>query len=342
MRPSVLVTGAAGFLGANLALRLIDEGVATHLVIRPGSDPWRLKKIDRTELHETDLREGQAVERLVRKVRPQRIFHLAAHGAYSSQTDVHCMVDTNVTGTIHLLEACRRQGFRSFIVAGSSSEYGFQDHPPGEEEALNPNSAYAVTKAAATHYCRHMACRHSLPVFILRLYSIYGPWEEPTRLMPTLVLHAMEDKLPPLVHPDTARDFVFVDDAVEAFLQTARADRLTPGEIFNLGSGLQVTLQELVTLTRRWFSVKAEPRWKDMPNRSWDTCCWVSQSAKIRTTLGWEAKTNLRQGLQLLADWLASDSERKDFYWQRIRNQPSPSREVDRKSLFQGFSSRGC
>ncbi len=325
MRSSALVTGAAGFLGANLAFRLVDEGVETHLLIRPAANPWRLRKIGKAELHEIDLCDARAVDSLIRKVRPQRIYHLATHGAYSSQTDTQRMIDTNLSGTIHLLEACRRQKFLSFVCAGSSSEYGFQDHPPRETKALEPNSMYAVTKAAATHFCRYLARRESLPVAVLRLYSIYGPWEEPTRLMPTLVLHAMEGKLPPLVHPDTARDFVYVDDAVEAFLQTAHAQHLSPGEIFNLGSGRQVTLRRLVTLACRLFLVKEEPRWGEMPNRCWDTHSWVSQPEKIAKTLGWKATTDLRSGLRAMAEWFASDPERRSFYWQQIRNRTLPA-----------------
>src|SRR6185436_2537188 len=115
------------------------------------------------------------------------------------------------------VQAGLRVGFEAFVNAGSSSEYGFKDHAPAETEWLEPNSDYAVTKAAATLYCRQVAVSGRLPLCTLRLYSIYGPYEEPTRLIPTLILHGTEGALPALAAPDTARDYVHVDDASEAY-----------------------------------------------------------------------------------------------------------------------------
>ena len=101
-----------------------------------------------------------------------------------------------------LLDACAEAGVEAFVYTGSSSEYGYKDHPPREDEMLEPNSHYAITKAAATHYCQFVAVQHDINAIAVRLYSIYGPFEDPSRLMPTLIDHGLRGTLPPLVSPD--------------------------------------------------------------------------------------------------------------------------------------------
>ena len=164
----------------------------------------------------------EQVRQAVHRIRPDWVFHLAAYGAYSSQTGFARMVDINLMGTVSLLDACTEIGVEAFIYTGSSSEYGYKDHPPREDELLEPNSHYAITKAAATHYCQFVARKPDVNAIAVRLYSIYGPYEEPTRLIPTLIAHGLRGTLPPLVSPATARDFVYVDDAVDALICLAQ------------------------------------------------------------------------------------------------------------------------
>ena len=187
----------------------------------------------------------------MRSARPDWVFHLAAHGAYSWQRDAELIMQTNLVSTVRLLAACQRHGFAAFVNAGSSSEYGFQDHAPREDELPEPNSDYAVMKAAATLHCRFVAQRDDVHVVTLRLYSVYGPWEEPGRLMPTLVARGLEGRLPPLVSPDTPRDFVSVRDTERAFLLAAERTDLERGSVFNIGSGRQTTLREVVEVGAR-------------------------------------------------------------------------------------------
>src|SRR5687768_6893501 len=153
----VLITGAAGFIGANLARRMIRDGHQTHLVVSPRGTPWRLEELrGQALLHRLDLTDGERVRQTVEAVRPDWVFHLAAHGAYSWQTDTQAIFQTNLMGTIHLVEACQAVGIEAMVNTGSSSEYGWKDHAPAEDEWLEPNSSYAVSKAAATQYCRHV------------------------------------------------------------------------------------------------------------------------------------------------------------------------------------------
>jgi nucleoside-diphosphate-sugar epimerase len=218
------------------------------------------------------------------------------------------MLAINIRCTDALLTAAARVD-ASLVSAGSSSEYGYQDHPPSEAERVEPNSLYAVTKVAATHLCRLAAATSGLRAVTLRLYSIYGEWEEPGRLMPTLVRRCREGGWPPLVGPDTARDFVWVTDACEAFLLAATAELADPGVVLNVASGTQTTLASLVDAARTVFGVSTEPRWGTMPARRWDTATWVGDPAAAARALGWRATTSLRDGLAAMGAWLGSHPE---------------------------------
>lgn len=311
----VLITGGTGFVGANLARRMLGEH-DVHLLVRPGFTTWRIDGIRRSvRLHEVSLEDAVGVSRVVAAIRPDWIFHLAAYGAYSRQTDVRRMAQTNVLGTINLVEACLETGFDAFVNTGSSSEYGFKDHAPAETEWLEPNSPYAMTKASATLFCRLTAQRRGLRMATLRLYSVYGPFEEPDRLLPTLVLRGLDGDLPPLVDPDVARDYVHVDDVCEAYrLAAASHPAPEPGSVYNVGTGIQTTLREVVDLARRALPIAVEPRWGSMPRRGWDTGVWLSDSRRIRAELGWHPRVQFVEGLRSTVDWFRAHPELVGFY----------------------------
>jgi dolichol-phosphate mannosyltransferase len=231
------------------------------------------------------------------------VFHLAAHGAYSWQRDAGTIFRVNTLGTVTLLDACAVAGFEAFVQAGSSSEYGLKDHAPAETEALDPNSAYAVSKAAATMYGRQVALSRRLPITTLRLYSAYGPYEDAKRLMPTVVREGLAHRLPALADAMIARDYVHVDDVCDAFILAAEAKPRRSGAIYNVGTGVQTTLREVVELVRSKLGITALPEWNSMPARDWDTVTWQSDPRLIREELGWVAQRDLSRGLDEFIAW---------------------------------------
>lgn len=316
----VILTGATGFVGANLARRLLNDGQEVHLLVRPGYTPWRIRAI-RSDvcLHEVDLRDPEVLARVVGDIRPDWVFHLAACGAYSWQTDLRRMVQTNIMGTINLVEACLKTGFEAFVNTGSSSEYGFKDHAPSEREWLEPNSYYAVTKASATLFCHYAAKSQGVHLVTLRLYSVYGPYEEPTRLIPTLILRGLKGELPPLVNPDIARDFVYVEDVNEAYLLAATRPNQQPSTVYNVGTGVQTSLREVVDLARRVMGITVEPVWRSMPNRQWDTSVWVADNRKIKDGLGWRPRHTFEQGFRLMVNWFRDKPALQRLYYKCLR-----------------------
>lgn len=304
-----LVTGGTGFVGSNLARRLLAEGHEVHLLVRPGHRRWRIEEIrGDVRLCEGDLADADAVRRALTETRPAWVFHLAAYGAYPAQNQLSRIVEANLLGTAHLIEASRIAGVESFVHAGSSSEYGYRDHAPSESDRLEPNSPYAVAKAAATHLCRHAARESGSWMPTLRLYSVYGPYEEPTRLIPTLVREGRRGRLPPLVNPEIARDFVYVDDVVEAFLAAASRPRSDdPGAVYNVGTGAQTRMRDVVDLARRTFAIAGEPQWETMPNRRWDTSVWIADIRKIAEHLEWTPRHTLASGFERTVEWYSKN-----------------------------------
>lgn len=294
----VAVTGATGFVGANLVRRLLGDGHEVHLLVRPDHHPWRLEEVA-GDLHwrTVDLGDRTGLGDLVHVMAPDQVFHLAAHGAYSWQTDEAAIFAANVVATDNLVAACRRAGVGALVHTGSSSEYGAVDHAPAEDEALHPNSYYALTKGWASLAVQHAGYTS------LRLYSVYGPWEDPRRLVATLVGHGLEGRLPPLADPGTARDFVHVDDVVDALLVAAARPAVAAGRIYNVGTGVQTTLGDAVALARDTLAIDAAPAWSTLASRSWDTDVWVADPRRIAAELGWRAATTFADGFARTVAW---------------------------------------
>lgn len=311
----IILTGATGFVGANLTRRLLTEGYEIHLLLRKEYQAWRIESIKKdVQIHIVDLNNAETLDKVLTEIKADWIFHLAAYGAYSSQTNFRRMTETNLMATVNFVDSCVRIGFDVFINTGSSSEYGYKDHAPDEQELLEPNSSYAVLKAAATHYCRLIAQSKQVNLATLRLYSVYGPYEEPSRLMPTLIIEGLQGKLPPLVNPEIARDFVFVDDVTEAYFKAASNPSLLMGKVYNIGSGIQVPLKKVVEVACQVFPIKVEPAWGSIPNRSWDTSTWVANIHNAVHELGWKPHFSFTDGFKKFIDWMKSDQYGYSFY----------------------------
>jgi nucleoside-diphosphate-sugar epimerase len=239
----------------------------------------------------------------VRAARPELVYHIAAHGSYPSQTDAGAILKSNVLGTQNLLAATAGVDYEAFVNAGSSSEYGFKDSAMRESDRLEPNSYYAVAKAAQTLLCQYVARAQKRPINTLRLFSVYGPYEEPSRLIPTLVRRCLEGTDLTLASPGTARDFIYVDDVVDAFLAVDRLSQLC-GEILNIGSGTQTTLGEVVDLVVRLTRADVRRQWNALPARVWDTDTWVADRSRSKQLLGWQPATALAKGLARTITWM--------------------------------------
>lgn len=294
----IAVTGASGFVGASLVRRLLDLDYSVVALVRPGSDTWRFDTFDssRAEIKPTDLTSRQSVDEVFSE-KIDSLIHCAAHGAYSFQTDTQQIIQVNVQGTMNILDASIEHGVHSFVNLGSSSEYGYSEKATSETDRIEPNSPYAISKAFGTHYCSHMAKSSKTFITTLRLYSVYGNLEDPRRLIPTLLRQAQENTLPQFASPNTARDFVYIEDVLDIITLASNGLNCASGEVFNVASGKQTTLKELAFLAKELFSIQAEPHFSKENQRSWDTDIWYGDISKIKSVLSWEPQISLKEGL---------------------------------------------
>jgi nucleoside-diphosphate-sugar epimerase/glycosyltransferase involved in cell wall biosynthesis len=308
----ILVLGASGFVGANLFRMLIKHrndvyGTTTH------DSPWRLSGMPDGNIIVTDLLVEENLSSLLEKVNPRTVFNCVAYGAYSFEKDSALIYKTNVNLTAKLLEELQRRSVAMYVHAGSSSEYGDHAAAPSEDEQLTPNSHYAVTKAAASGLIFYYGKKLAFPCANLRLYSVYGPYEDSSRLIPAIIAKGIEGAYPPLVEPKISRDFVYVDDVCEAFLDCAlNIAESNYGESFNIGSGVKTTIADIGQLSKSIFAIEGEPEFT-MHNREWDTTEWYADATKAHELLGWSATTALRAGLLQMSEWYQALEDRQRY-----------------------------
>ncbi len=298
----ILVLGASGFVGANLFRSLL---AVRHDVYGTTSSlsAWRLEGIPAENLFAADLLVEHNLVRLIETVRPRTVFDCVAYGAYPCETDADLMVRTNVSFAVRLIELLRQHEVARYIHAGSQSEYGDNAAGTLEDAPLTPNSHHSASKAAASGLVHYYGKHLRFPCANLRLYSAFGPLEDSSRLMPTLIAHGVRGTYPPFVSPQISRDFLYIDDACEAFVDAALnlpADRF--GESFNIGSGVKTTIAEMAALAQKTFGIAGDPQFT-LPDRAWDISDWYANPAKARTVLGWKARTPLAQGLASMVAW---------------------------------------
>jgi nucleoside-diphosphate-sugar epimerase len=301
----VFVTGASGFIGACLVRRLLADGFAVHVLLRPEARLFRLEPLlDRLTVHHADLQDAPAVRAALDSARPAVVMHLAAYGAYEAQSDGARILDTNILGGYHLLHAALDTGVRVFVNAGSSSEYGYKVGAMRETDLLSPSSVYAVGKAAMTHLCTLLGRTQArMAITTFRLFSVYGPWEEATRLFPTVLRRTREGLPLEMASPDTARDYVYVEDVLDAFLSLPALSSLR-GEVINIGTGKETPLSEVVEVVQEVLGRRTEVRWGAMARRRWDTNRWKASPEKAWSMLGWKPRHSLREGVARMAEWI--------------------------------------
>ncbi len=299
------LTGAAGFIGANLLRRLLDESCAVHILLKESSNCWRIAEVlkhPKLTVHYGDLADQEALSELLRNVQPTVVYHLATRGAYSSQNDPKDIFETNLLGTLHLLEVARGMPLKLFVNTSSTSEYGSKNQPMKEDDVLEPDSFYAISKVAATHACHQYYVQYSVPVVTLRLFSVFGPWESPTRLFPTLLESLRLGNMMNMVKPETARDFIFISDVIDLYRKIELLSKF-PGEVFNVGSGKQTSLKQLSEVAVQVTKKKSQFAWKAVPSKSWDKDIWVADMHKTYKTLNWSAKVSVEEGLREYWSW---------------------------------------
>jgi NAD dependent epimerase/dehydratase len=324
----VLVTGADGFIGSHLVERLVAEGAAVRAFCvynSRGSAGW-LDQVprgvqDALDLRLGDIRDARFVAQATEGV--EIVFHLAALIAIPySYVAAESFVDTNVRGTLNVLDAAVRAGVRRVIQTSTSEVYGTPDELPiRETHPLNAQSPYAATKTGADQLALAFHRSYDLPVVVLRPFNTYGPRQSERAVLPTMIRQllagAREVRLGRL---DTRRDLTFVADTVDGFVRVATAAGIE-GRTIQLGTGRAETIATLFEITRTLLGsdavvVRDETRLR--PDAS-EVLALVSDPSLARELLGWEASTDLEAGIAATIEW--------------TRAQPVPATDATRAQL---------
>ncbi len=290
----LLITGATGFVGASLACYFATHHHQVHILIRPDSNPWRLKGyLDRLHRHFVDLRQPRHLKQIVSTLKPQVIIHTAAAGIYRNRhASPTTMIDTNFKGTVNLIQASENIPYQAFIHTGSSVE-------------SNPQDIYAITKLAATQFAQTTARKLTKPIVTLRLFSPYGPLDDPRRLIPYAITQALSHQPLKLANPQAVRDFIFIGDVVAAYAAAINQANRYPGEIFNIGSGKQTTVQSIVTNIRSLTHSQSQINWHQAQASHQDIPHWQADITQTKRLLHWQPKTALTTGLKQTVRYLS-------------------------------------
>lgn len=305
----VLVTGATGFVGSCLTRRLVELKYHVHIFTRRTSNKWRIADLlGQVTEHEVDLCDAGNVEKEVSQIKPAVICHLATYGGFTTQKDTSVIIESNLIGAVNLLRACEKIGFACFINTGSSSEYGMKSEPMSESDILEPVGDYGVSKAAATLLCRSRALEKSLPIITLRLFSPYGPWDDPQRLIPYVIKSLLRGESPKLSTPKSVRDFIYIDDVLDVFLKIINTP-VSGGKIYNVGSGVEFSIGEVVSMITDIIGNGPAPRWGMVNSRRPEPGSWVADISKAKTEIGWFPSTSLWAGLNKTVEWFRENLE---------------------------------
>ncbi|MCD4750474.1 MAG: SDR family NAD(P)-dependent oxidoreductase [Thermoanaerobaculales bacterium] len=316
----VLVTGADGFIGSHLVERLVELGAQVRafcLYNSNGSLGWLDEASPEVrasiERRLGDIRDARFVEEACKGI--DVVFHLAALIAIPySYRAAESYVDTNVKGTLNVLEAARRQGCKRVVHTSTSEVYGTPASVPiRESHPLQGQSPYSASKIAADKLCEAYHCSFDVPVVTLRPFNTYGPRQSMRAVLPTILVQLLSGRrVVHLGNLDPRRDLTFVSDTVEGFVCAAETGGIE-GELIQLGTGRTVSIGELFETACRALGVDARVEVDEgrvRPGKS-EVMVLVSDPARAKDLLGWAPSVELEHGLAKTAAWL---KERHDLF----------------------------
>lgn len=309
----VFVTGACGFIGSHLVESLVRRGASVQALTiynARGSHGW-MEDIDPEVLKEVELISGDVrdAEHMRRIMQPDSVvFHLAALiGIPYSYVAPRSYHDTNITGTLNMLEAARDKGVQRLLVTSTSEVYGTAlTVPISEEHPLQGQSPYSASKIAADKLAESYALSFELPVVTMRPFNTFGPRQSARAVIPTIVMQLLNGANQiKLGDPTTTRDFTFVEDTAEGMIRLAECERAL-GEVVNIGTGIDIPIEDTAKLAMKAVGHEVEivcDEQRIRPAAS-EVRRLQADASRLDAWTGWKPPMRLEEGVQRLAEWM--------------------------------------
>lgn len=308
----ILVTGAGGFIGSHLCEELVRQGGEVRAFVRYNSRNERglLEDLpedikNQIEVIPGDLKDPDGVKKAVRGCK--KVFHLGALIAIPySYFHPFDFVQTNVVGTAHLLNACLEEGSIERVIHTSTSEvYGTAQYVPiDEKHPLQAQSPYAASKIAADKIAESYYLSFGLPIAVIRPFNTFGPRQSLRAIIPTIISQTIQDKKIRLGNLKPRRDFLYVKDTVQGFIQIGKCDEAI-GKVINIGAGKDISVEELVKIILDLFGKEAEievEAQRVRPEKS-EVMQLLSDTSLAKKLLNWSPQYSLEEGLKETIEW---------------------------------------
>lgn len=302
----VLVTGATGFIGSHLSRRLVADGAEVHALTSTVSSVYPVRLVDlrdRIVLHGGNLNDSGAMASVVERADPEIVFHLGAYTHVGKSWDrVDECIQTNIHGTVNLLQALSRSEYRRFVYTSTSEVYGDIDVPFREDAKVRPLSPYSVSKYSGEHFCRMLHKGRSWPIVVVRPFNAFGPAQSPDRIVPEIIVKALRKERLLMTEGIQTREFNYVEDLVEGFIKAA----VTPGiegDVFNIGGGDEVSMRDLATTILDLMGNPIAAEFGALPYRPTEIWSMRSDVSRARESLDLPRARSLSEGLEPTIDW---------------------------------------
>jgi UDP-glucose 4-epimerase len=308
----VLVTGATGFIGSHLTRRLVADGCQVHALTSTVSSVYPVRLLDVREhitLHGGNLNDSGAMDSVAEKAKPDVIFHLGAYTHVGKSWDrVDECIQTNIHGTVNLLQVLAKRGYGRFVYTSTSEVYGDIQVPFREDAFVRPVSPYSVSKYAGEEFCRMLNRGRNWPIVIVRPFNAFGPAQSPDRVIPEIIVKALKKDRLLMTEGLQTREFNYVEDLVEGFVRAATIPDIE-GDVFNLGGGMEVSMRDLATTILELMGDPIRAELGALANRPTEIWTMRSDVTKAREVLGLPDARPLREGLERTIDWYRRELE---------------------------------